>query len=128
MEGRGSSAGRGIREGADRVARHPRPEPPPRTSVVASSSPWPSLDCPTLDRRSRLSPLLGFRFSQLPFRYRLAVVSALTVVLTLVFVLTPVYRQSRASLAGLHGERLAAIARSASVAIPAESLDVIATA
>ena len=72
--------------------------------------------------------MLGFRFSQLPFRYRLAVVSALTVVLTLVFVLTPVYRQSRESLSGLHGERLAAIARSASVAIPAESLDVIATA
>ena len=71
--------------------------------------------------------MLGFRFSQLPFRYRLAVVSALTVVLTLVFVLTPVYRQSRASLAGLHGERLVAIARSASVAIPAESLDVIAS-
>ncbi len=70
--------------------------------------------------------MLGFRFSQLPFRYRLAVVSALTVVLTLVFVLVPVYSQSRASLAGLHGERLAAIARSASVAIPAESLDVIA--
>ena len=81
---------------------------------------------PHLARRSRLSPLLGFRFSQLPFRYRLAAISALTVVLTLVFVLTPVYRQSRASLAGLHGERLVAIARSASVAIPAESLDVIA--
>ena len=62
----------------------------------------------------------------LKFRYKLAGVSAAAVFITLLLLLIPVWLQSRAQLADLHGQRLAAVAQSASVAIPAESLDVIA--
>ena len=48
------------------------------------------------------------------------------VALTLVFVLSPIYVQAKRGMTRLHGQRLAAIARTASIAIPAESLDVIA--
>jgi methyl-accepting chemotaxis protein len=76
-------------------------------------------------RRSVLSPLFGFRVSELPFRFKLALISAAAVFMTLVMLLVPVYHQNRASLTQLHGQRLSTIARSAAVAIPAESLDVI---
>jgi methyl-accepting chemotaxis protein len=56
----------------------------------------------------------------------MAGVSAAAVLLTLVVVLLPVYTRSRDNLAEVHGQRLAAIARSTSVAISADSLDVIA--
>ena len=60
-----------------------------------------------------------------PFRWKLAGNAAIAVLVTLVVILIPVYRQSLASLSMLHGQRLEAIARSAAVAVPAESLDVI---
>ena len=56
----------------------------------------------------------------------MAGVSAAAVLLTLIVVLLPVYMRSRDNLAEVHGQRLAAIARSTSVAISADSLDVIA--
>src|SRR5688500_3787780 len=56
----------------------------------------------------------------------MAGVSAAAVLLTLIVVLLPLYTRSRDNLADVHGQRLAAIARSTSVAISADSLDVIA--
>jgi methyl-accepting chemotaxis protein len=56
----------------------------------------------------------------------MAGVSAAAVLLTLIVVLLPVYTRSRDNLAEVHGQRLAAIARSTSVAISADSLDIIA--
>ena len=76
--------------------------------------------------RNVLSSSLGARASRLPFRWKMAGVSAAAVLLTLIVVLLPVYMRSRDNLAEVHGQRLAAIARSTSVAISAESLDVIA--
>ena len=64
--------------------------------------------------------------SELPFRFKLAFISAAAVFMTLVLLLGPVYHQNRGSLTQLHGQRLSAVARSAAVAVPAESLDVIA--
>ena len=52
---------------------------------------------------------------------------AAAIITTLIVLLVPVYFQGRASLSNLHGQRLAAIAKSAVVSIPAESLDVIAS-
>jgi methyl-accepting chemotaxis protein len=56
----------------------------------------------------------------------MAAVSAAAVLLTLVVLLLPLWSKARATLVEVHGERLLAIARSASVAISANSLDVIA--
>ena len=56
----------------------------------------------------------------------MAGVSAAAVLLTLIVVLVPVYARTRDNLAQVHGQRLAAIARSTSVAISADSLDIIA--
>ena len=56
----------------------------------------------------------------------MAAVSAGAVAMTLAVLLVPIYRQTRMGLATLHGERLDAVARSASVAISADSLDTIA--
>lgn len=47
---------------------------------------------------------------------------------TLLILLVPIYYFARLSLSQLHGERLSAIARSASVAVAADSLDVVARA
>jgi len=57
----------------------------------------------------------------------MALISAIGVLATLLLVLTPVYVAGRARLVALHAERLAAIASSAAVAIPADSLDIIAS-
>ena len=57
----------------------------------------------------------------------MAGVSAAAVLLTLAVLLVPLYLQSRDSLSSVHGQRLAAIARSASVLVTPESLDVIAS-
>ena len=46
--------------------------------------------------------------------------------MTLAIVLLPIYWQAKDAMTRLHGQRLAAIARTASIAIPAESLDVVA--
>ena len=70
---------------------------------------------------------LSFHWMSIPFRWKLASVSAAAVLMTLVFLLVPVYFHDRDSLSQLQGERLYAVARSATVSIPAESLDVIAT-
>jgi methyl-accepting chemotaxis protein len=52
--------------------------------------------------------------------------STASVLITLVVLLIATYFQAQKSLTALHGERLMAIARSAAVTIPAESLDVVA--
>ena len=70
---------------------------------------------------------LGSWWSRIPFRWKVASISSVAVLLTLVIVLTPTYLTGREKLTELHTQRLAAIARSASVTIPAESLDVIAS-
>ena len=57
----------------------------------------------------------------------MAALGAAAVFSTLVVLLVPVYRQGRTSLSNLHGQRLSAIARSAAVAISADSLDKIDT-
>ena len=57
---------------------------------------------------------------------KLAIVSCSIAALTVAIVLLPIYLQATGALAQLHGQRLAAVARSASVAIPADSLDVVA--
>ena len=57
----------------------------------------------------------------------MALITAVAVLLTLALVLTPVYIAGRRKLTQLNAHRLSAIAASASVAIPPESLDVIAT-
>jgi methyl-accepting chemotaxis protein len=56
----------------------------------------------------------------------MAVITATAVLATLALVLTPVYIAGRQKLTQLNARRLDAIAASASVAIPPESLDVIA--
>ena len=56
----------------------------------------------------------------------MALITATAVLLTLALVLTPVYVAGRHKLTQLNAHRLSAIAASASVAIPPESLDVIA--
>jgi methyl-accepting chemotaxis protein len=56
----------------------------------------------------------------------MARLGAAAVMATLAVLLVGAYRQNRANLVELHGQRLAAIAKSALVSIPAESLDVIA--
>jgi len=61
----------------------------------------------------------------MPFWAKMAGVTALAVVATLAVLLFRVSSQNRASLANLHGARLAAIASSATVGISADSLDVI---
>ncbi len=63
--------------------------------------------------------------SRLPFHWKTALISAAAVLGTLVLVLIPVYYAGVAQLADLHGRRLQAIAASASVAIPAESIAVL---
>ena len=61
------------------------------------------------------------------FRSKLALLSTGAVLLTLIFVLVPLYASSEEELADAHGRRLLAIARTTAAMIPAESLDVIAT-
>jgi methyl-accepting chemotaxis protein len=63
----------------------------------------------------------------LPFSSKLAALGAAAVFTTLFVLLVPVYLQGRANSTRLHGLRLSAIARSAAVSLPAESLDVIGT-
>ena len=53
--------------------------------------------------------------------------SAAAVLATLLVLFAPVYLQGRKNLVELHGERLSAVARSATIGVAAESLDVIAT-
>ncbi len=56
----------------------------------------------------------------------MAAVSAAAVVVTIIVLLIPIYMRARTGLDALHGQRLTAIARSATVAIPAEWIDVTA--
>jgi len=64
--------------------------------------------------------------SRLPFRSKMSFISAGAVLATLILVLAPGYFVSRARYTRLNGERLAAIAASASVALRGEALDSIA--
>jgi methyl-accepting chemotaxis protein len=73
-----------------------------------------------------LSASLRGRASRLPFRWKVALISAAAVLGTLVLTLVPVYFTARSRLVALKGQRLAAIAASTGASIPAESLDVIA--
>lgn len=68
------------------------------------------------------------RVLDVPYRIKLAGVSVFSVVVTLATLLVPVYRQQRADLVDLQGQRLDAIARSTAAAVVAESLDVVARA
>ena len=60
--------------------------------------------------------------SRLPFRSKMSFISAGAVLATLILVLVPGYFVSRARYTQLNGQRLAAIAASASVAIRGEAL------
>ncbi|MGH7670993.1 MAG: methyl-accepting chemotaxis protein [Gemmatimonadaceae bacterium] len=55
----------------------------------------------------------------------MAAISAAAVVLTLAVIMPPVYVGGRNQLANVHGDRLLAMARSATLVVSAESLDVI---
>ncbi|MDE3152663.1 MAG: HAMP domain-containing protein [Gemmatimonadota bacterium] len=57
----------------------------------------------------------------------MAAISAAAVVLTLGVIMAPVYVSGRNQLAKVHGDRLLGMARGATLVVPAESLDVIAT-
>ena len=61
-----------------------------------------------------------------PFRIKMAGISALAVVVTLAVVLVPVYVLSKQLLTQVLGEQVTAVTRSTSVAISGDSLDVIA--
>ena len=56
----------------------------------------------------------------------MAAISAAAVVLTLAVIMPPVYLSTRHQLAKVHGDRLLGIARSATLIVSADSLDVIA--
>ena len=68
-------------------------------------------------------PTSGFQ----SFRSKLALLSALAVLLTLAIVVVPSYASSESELAQAHGLRLLAIARTTAAMVPAESLDVVAS-
>ena len=82
--------------------------------------------CPPRPPRPPLRSGAVSRTAGLPFRIKLAIVSGAVVAVTLAIVLLPIYWQAKGAMTRLHGQRLAAIARTASIAIPAESLDVVA--
>ena len=65
-------------------------------------------------------------WASLSFRYKLALISTAAVVATLLCLVIPVYVYGRSTLATLHGQQLLAIARTAAVAVPPDSLNVIA--
>ena len=64
--------------------------------------------------------------SRQPFRRKMVALTAAAVIATLVLVLTPIYFAGRERLTVLNAMRLSAIARSAAIAIPSDSIDVIA--
>ena len=64
--------------------------------------------------------------TRLPLRWKMSIISGAAIVVTVVLVLIPVYVAGRAQLTELHGQRLTAIASSASVAMHPDSLDVVA--
>lgn len=72
------------------------------------------------------APLLLRAPGRLPFRIKMAAISAAAVIVTLVALVVPIYVQNRSALTDLHAERLLAVARSAAVTIPSDSLDVVA--
>src|SRR5262249_81954 len=59
----------------------------------------------------------------LPFRVKMAAISAAAVLLTLAVILIPVYVGSRDTLTRVQGERLLSIARSATVSLSGETVD-----
>jgi methyl-accepting chemotaxis protein len=62
----------------------------------------------------------------LPFRWKMAAVSAAASLVMLLLLLVPIYLQARTSIIDLHGRRLLAIARGAAAATNPDSLDIIA--
>ncbi|MDQ6830362.1 MAG: methyl-accepting chemotaxis protein [Gemmatimonadota bacterium] len=65
--------------------------------------------------------------ARLPFRWKLSLISVAGVFTTLVIIVALVYSRGRAQLITLHGRRLEAIATTVSVALPADSLDAVAS-
>src|SRR5438093_3192933 len=63
----------------------------------------------------------------MPFRLKMAGISAAAVIVTLVVILVPVYILSRDLLTQVLGEQVTAVTRSTSVAISGDTLDLIAT-
>ena len=61
-----------------------------------------------------------------PFRLKMAAISAGAVLLTLAVILAPVYMLSRALLEQVLGQQVAAVTRSASAAVSGDTLDLIA--
>lgn len=62
----------------------------------------------------------------LPFRVKMAGISAAAVLATLIVILIPVYVESRDTLTRAHGERLLSIARAAAAVVSGDSIDVAA--
>ncbi len=77
-------------------------------------------------KESYLTRAPGSWVSRLPFRWKMALISVGAALGTLVLVLIPVYFAGVAQLADLHGRRLQAIAATAVVAIPIDSVRVLA--
>ena len=84
-----------------------------------------SIPAPSLVRPSSVPVSAPSRVNGLSFRWKLALANALVVGTVLTAVLLPAYREAQEARTRLHGQRIAAIARSASLAIAAESLDVV---
>jgi methyl-accepting chemotaxis protein len=63
----------------------------------------------------------------LPFRVKMAAISAAAVLVTFVVILGPVYYVTRDTITRAHGDRMAAIARSSAVAISGATIDSIVT-
>src|SRR5688500_393784 len=104
-----------------RVSREFRPEYSPSVGAPQAR------DGSTPGSRARKDALAAEMRGRnyLPFSTKMAALGAAAVFATLIVLLIPVYYQGRANSTRLHGLRLSAIARSAAVALPAESLDVI---
>ncbi len=62
----------------------------------------------------------------MPFRLKMAAISATAVLLTLLVVVVPVYLESAQTLTQVHGDRLLTIARSAAAVIPGDTVVVAA--
>src|SRR5688572_8714498 len=99
----------------------PQYTPPAGPPQAQETAPPP----PPARRPFALTTSETHRAGSLPFSWKMTRLGAAAVVATLAVLLVGAYLQNRANLVELHGQRLAAIAKSALVSIPAESLDVI---
>src|SRR5215213_2729036 len=101
-----------------RVSREFRPEYSPSVGTPQARD---TGSAPHGKRNGASAPVEARERGYLPFSTKMAALGAAAVFATLIVLLIPVYYQGRANSTRLHGLRLSAIARSAAVALPAES-------